>query len=213
MTAREMAPCALWLAACFIGSYVAMSMDFRPGRLGARRASWPPASAMARSSTTDTIVMFLHPRCPCTRASVAQLLATVNAHPGATLLVSLFAPPASADERAWLQGDDARAIRAAVPDAALIPDRGGVEARRFGAQTSGTTLVYDRAGREIFRGGITDRRGGRGDNPGLQRLAKTLREHADVAPGEPSPVFGCPIVAAETGKPRGADAPAIGRAR
>ena len=197
---------ALWLVVCLAGSYLAMSYDFRPGRLGSATVSWPSESSLTRSSESPTIVAFLHPRCPCTRATVDQLLAAVAAHPGARVLVPMFTPPGPADEQKWLNGDYAQAIRAAIPAASILPDRGGAEARRFGALTSGTTLVYDSAGRELFRGGITDRRGGHEDNPGLRRFAAALRGYADASRGEPSPVFGCPLVDEHAREPRGQDA-------
>ena len=72
----------------------------------------------------------------------------------------------------------------------------GAEARRFGAFTSGTTLVYDGQGREIFRGGITDRRGGERDNPGVQWFTRVLAGGGRAAaPMVSAPVFGCPLVA------------------
>ena len=93
-------------------------------------------------------------------------------------------------------------IRAEAPEARIVFDRDGAEARRFGALTSGTVLVYDAQGRERFRGGITDRRGGEQDNPGLQRLASALTG-ARLTHGRPTPVFGCPlVVATDTSKER-----------
>jgi len=150
----------LWLAACLIGSYFAMGYEFQQGRLGPARRSWPVDSAMTRSATTSTIVAFVHPRCLCTRATVRQLLRTFAADPPAALLVSVFVPADPANQSSWFEEESIRSIRAAVPTAHILPDPEGVEAQRFGAFTSGTILVYDRLGHEVFRGGITNRRGG-----------------------------------------------------
>ena len=194
---REMVSGMLWLAACLTGGYLAMGYEFQAGRLGPIQARWPAESAMARSREAPTILAFLHPRCHCTAATVTQLVRVVAAHPGAALLVPVFVPQGLDDPHEWTEGAYVQAIRAAVPTAKMVPDWGGTEARRFGALTSGTILVYDPEGTEIFRGGITNRRGGEDDNPGLQRFAQVLDGRTRSAYGGVSPVFGCPLVLAD----------------
>ena len=44
---------------------------------------------------------------------------------------------------------------AAIPSVMVLSDVDGAEARRFGAETSGHTLLFDRDGRLLFSGGIT----------------------------------------------------------
>ena len=46
----------------------------------------------------------------------------------------------------------------AIPGVRIWTDVGAVEARRFGAATSGLVLVYDASGRLVFQGGITPAR-------------------------------------------------------
>jgi hypothetical protein len=71
----------------------------------------------------------------------------------------------------------------------VAPDRNGVEARRFGAGTSGHVVIYGGDGRLLFSGGITGARGHVGDNVGLERAIASLR--ADSPTCARSPVFGC----------------------
>ncbi len=193
---------AVWIIVCLAGTYLAMSDDFKPGHVGPRRTEWPTdtdysySTALIRNPDKPTIVAFLHPRCVCTRATVKQLVKTVQAHPGAELIALVFTPLDVKDRRAWEESEYVKTIQTAIPTARIIFDRSGVQAWRFGAYTSGTICVYDAQGREIFRGGITDRRGGDGDNPGLQHLARILTgEPEAVRAEEPTPVFGCPLVA------------------
>ena len=186
---------ALWIAASLTGMYVAMGYDFRPGRLGPRQANWPLQTHLTRSPGRETLVAFLHPRCVCSRATVHQLVNTVRAHPDAELLGVVFVPPGQADPAAWEEGEYVKTLRAEVPRVRIVYDRGGVEAEHFGAYTSGTVLLYDPDGRELFRGGITSKRGGDEDNPSVRRLAQTIADERPVEPGRTSPVFGCPLVA------------------
>ena len=185
---------SLWLIVCLIGSYFAMTYEFRGGAMGTTPLSWPSESHLAREPRVNTVVAFLHPRCPCSRATVAQLLRTLAAHPGSSLLVPVFVPAEPAAAGPWMESDTVRMIRAALPQAVIVADRGGTEAERFGALTSGTILVYDARGQRIFQGGITDRRGGEGDNPGLRQLARTLSGAHKLGKQDTSPVFGCPII-------------------
>ncbi|MBI4355414.1 MAG: hypothetical protein HY597_03040 [Candidatus Omnitrophica bacterium] len=192
----------MWLVGCFAATYLAMAYDYTPGRVGQRLTLWPtetesssPAALIHHPDQT-TVLAFLHPRCVCTRATVQQLVRTLAAHPGAVAIASVFVPLDVSDQPAWEESDYVKTIRTEVPGARMVFDRGGVQAQRFGAFTSGTILVYDRQGREIFRGGITDRRGGERENPGLQQLALTLTEGRGPQ-AEPTPVFGCPITASD----------------
>jgi len=193
-------PGTAWIAACLVGTYLAMSYDFTPGKLGPQRTGWPMETDYSYSGilmeppTKTTVLAFLHPRCACTRATVKQLVKTLEAHPGADLIVPVFTPLAGADQQAWEHSEYVKTIRAAIPNATIIWDRGGIQAWRFGALTSGTILVYDGRGQELFRGGITDRRGGERENLGLERLARLLAGE-QVAEAAPTPVFGCPLVA------------------
>jgi len=74
-------------------------------------------------------------------------------------------------------------------------DGGGAEAKRFGAETSGAVVLYDRAGRLVFHGGITAARGHEGDSFGQQRIAALLT--GARADRTDAPVFGCALDGSE----------------
>ena len=188
----------IWLGCCLIGSLAVMRYDFTPGRLGPAQARWPNDTRLQRHEGTKTVVAFLHPRCVCTRATVTQLVRTLKAHPRAEVIAAVFVPEHPADRAGWEEGDYVKRLRAHVPSLRLVYDAGAAEAKRFGALTSGTVLVYDPEGHEVFRGGITNRRGGEEENPGLRRFARTLSEERQERAAS-SPVFGCPIIATAQG--------------
>ena len=75
-----------------------------------------------------------------------------------------------------------------------VRDDGGAEARAFGVETSGQTLLYDAAGKLRFNGGITGSRGHAGDNAGRKALVALIGETAPDRNG--ASVFGCPLFAA-----------------
>jgi hypothetical protein len=164
---------------------------------------WPTASRIARVAGRSALVMFVHPRCPCTRASVAELgrlMGVLGDRVSAHVRV-LRPPDASAD---W----DHTAVwerASAVPGVIVAPDDGG-EAALFNAVTSGQTLLYDATGQLRFNGGLTSARGHEGDSVGRRMiLAQVMSGTADRADG---PVFGCSLIGPPAGREPPTAAPA-----
>jgi hypothetical protein len=83
---------------------------------------------------------------------------------------------------------------AAIPGVTVVADDGGAELRRFGATTSGQTLLYSPEGRLLFAGGITESRGHGGDNAGRSAVTAIVLGAAP-APDAPAhtPVYGCSL--------------------
>ena len=154
------------------------------------QAAWPSGSPLALGRQGTTLVLFAHPRCPCTRATFGEL-EKLMAHAGSDLSAwVLFFKPEGAEE-GWQETDLWRSA-GAIPGVRVLCDEGGVEAVRFGATTSGHALLYDAAGKLLFSGGITYSRGHEGDNAGREAIELLSRGER---PGYcESPVFGCAIV-------------------
>jgi hypothetical protein len=133
--------------------------------------------------------MFAHPHCPCTRASVGEL-AQIMAHAlGKVNAYVLFVKPPNAP--AGWDDTELRASAAAIPGVTVVTDENGKEAARFGAETSGHTLVFDRSGTLVFSGGITVSRGHAGDNAGESAVIAVLSQQAIERTR--TPVFGCSL--------------------
>jgi hypothetical protein len=80
----------------------------------------------------------------------------------------------------------------------VLSDVDGAEARRFGAETSGHTFLFDSAGRLLFNGGITESRGHSGDNAGESAIVSLVNDR--VSTRAETFVFGCSLAAhAQTG--------------
>jgi hypothetical protein len=134
-----------------------------------------------------TVVVLAHPRCPCTRASLAEL-ARLTARIGEVAETwVLFADPTDVS---WEESDLWRTAQA-IPGVRVLADPGGDVAHAFGAFTSGQVLVYDRDGALVFDGGITPARGHEGDSVGRNTIVAHLlggeEGSADAA------VFGCSL--------------------
>ena len=181
---------ALWIGAVVAGFAWLGSYDNRPGIPASAPERWPTDSQIARDASRPMLVMLVHPRCSCSRASLgelAELLARAHHRPAA---VVLMVRPAGVSED-W-EKTDLWQSAARIPEVTVVRDDGGVEARRFGTRTSGQTLLYDTDGRLLFSGGITGARGHPGDNAGRATILALLDREGPQQSG--SPVFGCPLL-------------------
>lgn len=160
-----------------------------PGSVGAVPATWPVESVVSPAPDVHDLVVLVHPRCPCSRASLEELDRLV-ASCGERLAVHVLLYRPGDEESGWTRGD-LRARAEAIPGVTCLEDPDGREAERFGARTSGHVSLYDPAGRLAFSGGITGSRGHAGDNAGRRAIAAIVdgRRTADAA----TPVFGCPL--------------------
>jgi hypothetical protein len=150
---------------------------------------WPAASAIEREASGATLVMLAHPRCPCTRASVAELAVLMSRIGARARAHVLFVRPRGADAD-WDKTTLWQAA-AAIPGVVVHADPGGAEAALFRAVTSGQLIVYDASGKLRFRGGITGARGHEGDNVGLARALALI--NGGRADQNESKVFGCAL--------------------
>jgi len=175
----------VWVIGVGAGLATLWSYENEPGPSASAPARWPAATQLVRSEGRVVAVVALHPQCPCSRATVAELARLVAHAAGRIEIHALFVAPPSVDE-SWARTplwDDA----AAIPGVHVSRDD-GTEARRFGARVSGQMLVYDGAGRLAFNGGITGSRGHEGDNAGRSAVESLIagRPHASS-----TFVFGC----------------------
>jgi hypothetical protein len=179
----------LWLVSVGFGMKILWDYANLPGKIEAAPAHWPGATNLRLASGRATLVMFLHPRCPCSRASIGELALLMTRCHGKVDARVVFYKPADADDD-WAKTDLWRSAEE-IPDVEVIRDEDGIEAARFGAATSGEALLFDSEGRLMFNGGITAARGHAGDNEGRSAIVALLTE--DGSEHTETPVFGCPI--------------------
>jgi hypothetical protein len=178
-----------WLAVVLGGTIEMTRYANTPGGSGEAPKGWPAESHIPLDANRPTLVMFAHPRCPCTRASLGELAVLLARFPGQVNARVVFLKPTETGTN-WEKTDLWRAA-ASIPGVTVSTDNAGSEARRFHSETSGQTLLYDRSGVLQFQGGITLSRGHAGDNPGRGALQELLRGgHSDQIV---TPVFGCSL--------------------
>jgi hypothetical protein len=167
-----------WFCAVGVGARAIYAYSTSPGPQRAAPKRWPSESPLATQSNRLTIVMFVHPECPCSRASLTELEAIADRAGDRAAIHVVF----SGIGETWEQA-------ASIPGANRIVDPLRAEAARFGAVTSGHVVVYDARGAQRYAGGITGSRGHVGDNVGRKTVEDLLAGSTDVELGRP--VFGC----------------------
>lgn len=177
----------LWLAAVMLGLWRLETFEQIPCPIRPP----PPAAAVGVESTPGrfTLVMAVHPKCPCSRAGVEELARIVHeAHGLIECRVLVYVPRGAAED--WTRTSSVEAL-AAIPGVKLERDVDGLRALALGAETSGSSVLYDDKGQARFWGGLTSGRGVAGAAIGGRHILDLV----SGAPGvHTAPVYGCPII-------------------
>ncbi|WP_147446780.1 RedB protein [Corallococcus sp. CA047B] len=179
----------LWLAASALGTGLMWSHASAAGPAATPPSRLPELLAPVRGPGAWSLLVFLHPQCPCSRATLTEL-AKLTAHAGGRLATRVFvwapseAPPDFVRSELWTRAQ-------ALPGVEVVADVDGTAARELGARTSGQVVLFSPEGEERFSGGITPARGHEGDSAGSLAIRALV---GSQAPGSPAaPVFGCAL--------------------
>lgn len=179
---------AVWGVTTTVGMLGLALYSGTAGSEGASSVQWPAESPLSYSIDKPTLLVFFHPRCPCSRATASELNRVVVGHPEISVVPVMFCPESRPDD--WANTTLVRNMTE-IAGAAPHEDVGGLEATRFGATTSGHVLLYSPGGRLLFSGGVTSSRGHEGENTACESLKRVLRGESPHLSS--FPVYGCPI--------------------
>jgi hypothetical protein len=177
----------VWAAAVGVGLERLWRYKTTAGVAASTTQQWPGSSLITPQSGHATLIMFVHPQCSCTRASLEELRNVMErAQRPVSAWVLLLQPEGTSGD--WQRTATAEAARR-IPNVTVVTDRQGIEAQRFGAATSGQVVLFDDTGHLVFAGGITGSRGHVGNNTGERLLLSLINTGA--AEGHHHVVFGC----------------------
>ncbi|HEY9683527.1 MAG TPA: hypothetical protein V6C89_19905 [Drouetiella sp.] len=183
-----------WLGLLAIGTTISATYENEPGDRGFPPSQvLPTAAEMPQNSKGGyQLIMFVHPKCPCTRASMSELRKLMQNNPDLKATIYFYRP--SNEEAGWEKSDIWKTAES-IKNATLRVDIDGKKASAYRIVTSGEILLYDANQHLVFSGGITGARGHVGDNISEDMLEDALMSLSkpDQAP-RIAPVFGCRIL-------------------
>lgn len=151
---------------------------------------WPSTSTIENAAGQNHILIFLHPKCSCSHATLNELQKITSfANTDNTSISTIFYRPNSQSNewtytKLWAEAGT-------IPGATRLIDIDGTESKLFGATTSGHVIFFDAKGVRRYNGGITSARAHEGDNLGATSLKKLIQgrqiNHLRL------PVFGCQL--------------------
>jgi hypothetical protein len=177
----------IWLVALSVGFKGLFDFSGTPGIASSLNSGWPASSKLKVPPNSDLLVLFLHPRCACSRATLAELESLLPALKGRVKVSIVFFRPKGKDE-AWIKGTIWKQATS-LTDVEVTIDRDEFESNAFHAVTSGQAYYFDAAGVMRFSGGITPARGHVGENDGV-RAIQTLASQRSAEITQ-TPVYGC----------------------
>lgn len=196
-------PVILWILPVLLGFAILLDYHSRSGPQDNPPLSWPSTSLLQPEPGKATLLLFFHPRCPCSNATISELARLLPRLQDTKAVALLVMPPGTAPQFA----ETALAERCRrIPNLSVRLDMDGAEARIFKIATSGEALLYDQTGSLRFCGGITPGRGHEGDSIGKDRIeaitrniaSKQVQALANSYTGKAKPfycgVFGCSLL-------------------
>lgn len=181
---------SLWIIAIAAGYFALVNYSTTPKPEHAACKRWPADTPLSLDPHRPTLVMFIHPKCPCSIASLRMYEQAVGDRPDGMRAWFVFTKPANEPD-SWCHGATWD-MAAEIPLSKRWVDVDGQLAALFGAICSGEIYIYGSEGRLLFHGGATGSRGHEGDCIGTEAIHAIARGR--LPKQDASPVFGCRLV-------------------
>lgn len=175
-----------WLTAVGYGYTAIIHYGLKPSSHQLQLQTWPSESKLRLDPKLNTMLVFVHPKCPCSRATLAELDRLLLSSNNRLKVITVFIKPEPKDDK-WLQTDLWQKAGALAGVERHI-DLANREAKLFQATSSGEVYLFNTNGQLLYHGGITAGRGHEGDNVGRTVISQylrtgTIKEHQGYAYG------------------------------
>ncbi len=179
---------SVWFFGIGVGLYQLWSYMNTPGELGEIPYFWPESSQIEFQDKAK-LVIFVHPHCPCSRASLNELSRILPHNQEKIDVHIIFYHPSKFDLN-WVHSD-LWEIAKTFPKTTLHIDSKSHEIKTFSPKTSGQVYLFSRDKELLYVGGITNSRGHEGTSIGKDAIINWLKE--GKKPPQKSFVFGCSL--------------------
>ncbi len=178
----------LWLTLLFFGTFVSLNYEKTPARVAqAANPIAPNSSTLPDTAKEFQLLMFAHPQCGCTKASLAELARFLSRNNNISTRVYFIVP------HSYESWKDSETVKSAsrIPGVEVTVDYDGVIAKSYQAAASGECFLLDRKSSVLFHGGITGSRGHEGGNAGLDQISAIVRSNSRLTAN--NAVYGCAL--------------------
>ena len=187
---------AVWAASIGIGFVFLTDYSTRPGKPANVSPNLPAGIFAEADKRLPKLVLFIHPRCPCSRATLGEL-ARIVANEQNRMEIKIFFYKPDNESREWVKTDLWETAKNIPGVEVEVMNEAEIE--KFGVVTSGQAILYNANGETVFSGGITLGRGHEGKSDGRAAI-ETYLETSDIYVSE-TPVFGCLLTSREIDLP------------
>ena len=176
-----------WGLSVLVGLGMMVRYQVTPGRA----ANAPASLSLPVTTVRGQLLVFLHPQCECSLATVDELQHLMTATRGALSAKLYFYKPSSESD-SWCRNTRLWDTAKLIPSASLLIDTDAKFAKAYGSRCSGQVLLYSTASRKlVFAGGLTESRGHEGGSAGGDAISEFAR--TGNCPTSKTDVFGCAI--------------------
>ncbi len=183
----------IWLSGTASGFFLLGAYHVRPGQPGKPLVRWPEGCPVRLDPDRPTLLIFLHPRCPCSRASVAELASIAASYRGRFAAHAILYRPEGPSED-WDQAEAAATDEASIPGLRRWTDRSGRWATDSGSRRLGRVLADPRPWMErLLREAASPLRAAIGGGISASKPWSNASSERDVEP-RVKLIFGCPIL-------------------
>ena len=177
--------CLAWIGVVAVAGATLLNHAYQPSKT----PSESKGAVSLKPSRSYKIVLFAHPFCPCTRATLTELSESLARLSHDVSVTIVFVSRGLNQED--VTSSSTFRMAGMLPGAKVVIDSGAEEASRFGATTSGEAFAFDPSGHMIYHGGLTPGRGHQGDAAGQTQLEQII-----AAGGSrfcTAPIYGCQL--------------------
>ncbi len=190
MTRKSLATAVfIWLASVSYGLGFLYNYSLKPANMQQVLKNWPEESKIKFAKNQANLVLFLHPHCQCSEASLAELQ-KIQAQFHKKFKTHLVFILPEGTEQDWIHTKLWKKSQN-LANTELIIDKSLQEAKVFASTSSGQVYLFNKERELIFLGGITSARGHQGDSIGNSAIKAYFRSGNMSV--EKAPSFGCSL--------------------